>query len=157
MSFLTYFKVDKKYKYRHRMLEHLYSKIKYEPLHHIQLEKSKSSFVEMANILKVDAMYLRECHQGFHNFDKDHVQCFNEGDNFIIGITEQGIFAYLDNYWLREGQKELNERIYDKTKWVVPLLALLVTFISLLYSASIVRNINKEVQQLKDKISKSIK
>ena len=157
MTFFPYLKVDKKYKCRHLMLEHLYSKIKYEPLHKVELEKSKSSFVEMANHLKLDAMYLRECHQGFHTFDNDQVKCFNEGDNFIIGITDSGINAYLDKYWLREGQKELNERIYDKTKWVIPLVALVITFISLLYSASIVRDTRKELQELKDKINKSIK
>jgi len=147
-------KADNKYKYRHLMLAYLYAKIKYEPLHKVELPKSKSSFVEMANHLKVDAIYLRECHQGFHTFDNDHVQCFNEGDNFIIGITDAGINAFLDNYWLREGQKELNERIYDKTKWTVPLFALLVTLLSLLYSAYTIRQTRIKVEQLEEKYNK---
>lgn len=147
-------KIDKKYKCRHLMLEHLYSKIKYEPLHRIELEKSKSSFVEMANHLKLDAMYLRECHQGFHTFDNDHVKCFNDGDNFIIGITDAGINAYLDNYWIREGHKELNERIFEKTKWAVPLLALVITILSLLYSAFIVRESNIKIYKLEERLNK---
>ena len=157
MIFLSYFKVDKKYKYRHEILKYLFTKIKYEPLHNIDLNKSKSSFEEIAKYLNVDVIYLRECHQGLHTFDKDHVGCSNVNDTFFIGITDAGMSAYLDNYWLREGQKELNERIYDKTKWVVHLLALLITFISLLYSVSTIRDINKQVQELKDKINKNQK
>jgi len=133
------------------MLEYLYFKIKYEPLHRVELEKSKSSFVEMANHLKVDAMYLRECHQGFHTFDNEHVKCFNEYDNFIIGITDAGIYAYLDSYWKREGQKELNERIYDKTKWAVPIFALLITLLSLIYSVNTVRQTHIKIEKLEER------
>ncbi len=148
---MAIYKIDKKYVCRHKILEYLYLKIKFEPLHNINLLKSKSSFVEMANNLKLDAMYLRECHQGFHTFEKDHVACFNEGDNFIIGITEPGINAYLDNYWIREGHKELNERIYEKTKWSVPLIALIITVLSLLYSVNTVRDIHIKIEQLEEK------
>ncbi len=39
-------------------------------------------------------------------------------------LKREGISGVLDEYWLREGEKEANERIYDKTKWLVPVIAL---------------------------------
>lgn len=148
------FPIKKKYVYRHKMLEYLYSKIKDEPLHEVDLKKSKSSFKEMADFLSIDPKLLREYHQSFHGFDdkEDHVKCFNERGEYIIGIDEPGIRAYLDDYWINEGEKDLNERIYNKTKWVVPLIALVITAISLGYSVYSIRQTQQKVQILEKQL-----
>ncbi len=148
------FPIKKKYVYRHKMLEYLYSKIKDEPLHRTDLKRSKSSFKEMADFLKIDARLLKEYHQSFHGFDdkEDHVKCFEEGGEYIIGIDEPGIRAYLDDYWINEGEKDLNERIYNKTKWVIPIIALIITAASLMYSIYSIRQTQKKVQKLEKQL-----
>ena len=148
------FPIKKKYVYRHKMLEYLYSKIKDEPLHEVDLKKSKSSFKEMADFLSIEPKLLREYHQSFHGFDdkEDHVKCFNERGEYVIGIDEPGIRAYLDDYWINEGEKDLNERIYNKTKWVVPLIALVITAISLGYSVYSIRQTQQKVQILEKQL-----
>ena len=122
-----------KYKYRHKMLGYLYAKIKNEPLGNIELAKSKCLFKDMAADLKIDALLLREHHHGFHALQYDHVKC-EGGKEFYIRLTEAGAFAYTDEYWLREGKKELNERIYDRTKWIVPILSLIIAIGSAIYT-----------------------
>jgi len=149
------FPIKKKYVYRHKMLEFLYEKVRNEPLHSTDLKKSKSSFKEMADFLKIDARLLREFHQAFHGFkdDEDHVKCFNENNEYIIGIQEPGIRAYLDDYWMNEGEKDLNERIYNKTKWIIPVFALLITAASLMYSINSIRQTQMKVQAIEQQIS----
>ncbi len=136
------------------MLKYLHDKIKDEPLHKTDLMKSKSSFKEMADVLKIDARLLREYHQAFHGFkdDEDHVKCFNEKNEFFIGIQEPGIRAFLDDYWISEGEKDLNERIYNKTKWIVPVFALIVTVFSLWYSTKTVKQTQIKVNSLEKRL-----
>jgi hypothetical protein len=138
----------------------LYDKIKDEPIHEIDLNKSTTGFKKMATDLEIDPYLLREYHHGFHGFEKDHVQCAKHtGD---ISITEAGIRACLDGFWKREGERELNERIYDTTKWIIPVLALIVTLFSVFYSvyrvsvmSDQIKRVEKELQELK-KIEKPI-
>ena len=42
--------------------------------------------------------------------------------------------AAIDKYWIREGRKDENERIHDRTKWIVPIIALIITIISIFYT-----------------------
>jgi len=121
----------------------------------VDLEKSKSSFKEMADIFSIDPKLLREYHQAFHGFDgkeHHHVKCFNEGGEYIIGINEPGIRAYLDDYWINEGEKDLNERIYNKTKWSIPLIALVITAISLGYSIYTIQQTQHRLQILEKQL-----
>lgn len=150
------FPISKKYLYRHKMLEYLYSKIKNEPLHEVDLKKSKSSFKEMADFLSIDPKLLREYHQAFHGFDdkEDHVKCFNERGEYVIGIDEPGIRAYLDDYWINEGEKDLNERIYNKTKWIVPVFALIITIVSLSISITTIKQTQRKAEQLDKELLK---
>lgn len=72
-------------------------------------------------------------------------------------LKREGISGVLDEYWLREGEKEANERIYDKTKWLVPVIALAITAGSLLFSTwkiahtkEKIKSVERELQQLKE-------
>ena len=113
-----------KYVYRHKILKYLYGKLKDEPLHRTNLKASWTNFNEIASHLKINAALLKEYHQAFHSFEKDYVACKSSNGWFLIAIQEAGVAAYLDEYFLREGEKEVNERIYDKVKWIVPIVAL---------------------------------
>lgn len=154
--FMRLFPIKNKYLYRHKMLEYLYNKIKNEPLHRVDLKKSKSSFKEMADSLNIEPILLREYHQAFHGFEEkeDHVKCFVENGEYVIGIDEPGIRAYLDDFWISEGEKDLNERIYNKTKWIVPVFALIITIISLSISITTIRQTQRKGEQLDKELSK---
>lgn len=142
-----------KYIYRHRTLKYLYDKIKNEPLHHTDLRKSWSNFNDIATHLKIDAKTLKEYHEGFHFVDKEHVACKSSNGHFLIGIEEAGVAAYLDDYWLREGEKELNERIYDKVKWMIPIAALLITAFSLAFTVYTIQRTRNKVELIESRLN----
>lgn len=150
------FRMDKRFKYRHLMLEYLYKKVKHEPLHNQDLRKSETDFGEMALDLNVDPFDLREYHEGFHNFDdegNEHVICdCDEGGVRKMYIKSKGMMAYLDKHWLKEGIKDQNERIYDTTKWLIPVVALLVTAFALIYSIVTVSHIKGKVKSLEQRL-----
>jgi hypothetical protein len=125
--------MKQKYKNRHKILKYLYEKIKDEPLANIDLTKSRTNFIDLAQALKIDVKTLAEDHYGLHQLDEGHV-CCSGGKHFEMSIDESGIFAYTDRYWLREGRKEMNERIYDYTKWSLPILSLVISILALYIS-----------------------
>ena len=123
-----------KFFYRHATLKYLNEKLKDEPPHNVTLSKSKSSFNKMAKDLNIDPKTLKEYHHGFHLSPKgeNHVECTTEGGEYMIAIKEPGVQAFHDEYWLSQGHKELNERIYDKTKWILPVAAIIISVLSVL-------------------------
>ena len=128
------------------MLGIMYRKMSDDPLHQTRLNKTWTSLSDIAAELEIDPKVLKRYHEGFHSFGKgnDHVRCEDRNGVFMIGLEERGLAAYLDDYWLREGQKELNERIYDITKWLLPVIAILITAGSLGFTVyTTVQNKNK--------------
>lgn len=147
-------KVNEKYKTRHSILSVLFKKLKYNDLHFFNLTDSSTSVEELAQILNTTVDNILTAHHGLTK----HIDCVCKNGKHLISINADGIDAYIDNYWLREGQKDLNERIYDRTKWTVPLIALVVTVISILfaiYNSNAVLNkvekVQKEINLLKSK------
>jgi hypothetical protein len=109
--------------------------MKDEPLGQIDILKSTSNFEDIAAALNIDVHELREQHYGFHSVEENHVKC-SGGKHFLMTLEQAGIFAYTDEYWLREGRKEMNERIYDYTKWSLPVLSLIISLFALYISLS---------------------
>jgi hypothetical protein len=150
------FKIKKKFVYRHLILKTLYDKIKETPLNHqMDLNKTEMEFKQLALQLKIDELKLLEYHEGLHGFPKDeqHVICKHLNGICRIYLDEPGIRAYLDEYWLRAGRLEVNERIYDRTKWLVPIIALLVTIGTIIFSNSTIRQLKNKQQQLQGQIN----
>jgi hypothetical protein len=123
-----------KYKYRHRLLGYLYNKLDHDQLENVEITKSRTRFREVAEALKIDPFLLKEYHHALHiNSIDQHVKC-EGGEEYWIRLTEAGVFAYTDDYWLREGEKERNERIYDKIKWKLPIISLILSIIATVVS-----------------------
>jgi hypothetical protein len=150
------FKIHEKYVIRHKILEYLNSKIVYYENSDkvINLNDTNTPFQEVVDAIGVPFKKAYKYHHALHIKDEEHVLCSTHDKIQYIGIKEDGIAAAIDEYWLREGQKELNERIYDKTKWVVPILALIITAISLSYSAYTTRQSSNKVELIRLELEK---
>lgn len=148
------FKIHEKYVIRHKILEFLNSKIVYYENSDkvINLNDSNIPFQEVIDAIGVPFEKAYKYHHAFHIKDEEHVKCSTHKGIQHIGILENGIAAAIDEYWLREGQKELNERIYDKTKWIVPVIALIVTIGSILYSAIKVQGMQGKVNKVQEEL-----
>ena len=137
-------RVKKKFKIRHRILNTLFNKLKYNDVHFFNLADSATSVEELALTLKLTVEEILTSHHGLTK----HINCNCKSGQHIISISTDGIDAYIDSYWLREGQKDLNERIYDRIKWTIPVIALIVTIGSLTYSAYKTEKALKKVDKL---------
>jgi len=131
-----YFRIKKAYTIRHAILEYLYNKLDQTTLHKTELTKSITSVEEISTYLNITPIEFKKYHMSFHSFakDLDHVQCFATHNKYTIGITEAGIIAYLDDYWIKEGQKELNDKVYNVTKWALPIVTFLISLAALILS-----------------------
>ena len=139
-------RVKKKYKIRHSILTILFNKLKYNDVHFFNLTYSATSVEELATTLNLTVEEILTAHHGLTK----HINCNCASGHHIISISADGIDAYIDNFWLREGQKDLNERIYDRTKWTIPVIALIVTIGSLVYSTYKTDKALKKVDKLQN-------
>ncbi len=132
--------IARKYKVRHRILRHLYNKIESQPIHKTDLNESKSVVEDIAGVLKISPRELKKWHMSFHDFPEKngHVLCFSENGCYMMGNTESGIIAYLDDFWLREGRKDLNDKIYNVSKWVFPILTFIISVLAILVSTGVI-------------------
>ena len=146
--------IHEKYVIRHKILEYLNSKIVYYENTDkiINLNDTNTPFQEVIDVIGVPFEKAYKYHHALHIKDEEHVLCSTHNGIQYIGIMENGIAAAIDEYWLREGQKELNERIYDKTKWIVPVVALIVTIGSILYSAIKVQGVQEKVNKVQEEL-----
>ena len=128
------FKIKKKYRVRHQILELLYKKLEDEPLHNTNLSKSKTDLKIISESLKLPADEIRKYHMAFHSFEKDHVQCTSMNNTSIIEITEAGVIALFDEFWIKEGKKDLHDSIYNITRWILPVFSFLLSLIAIIIS-----------------------
>ena len=141
------FRIQKKYVIRHAILAFLKSRIDKQPGEGKDLNLSHTSLHEIAKKLKVsdqevyDHQYvMRQHHQ---------IKSTLLGGKYYFVLEENGYAAYIDSFWLREGERELNERIYEKMKWLTPLVALLITSAALIISIYLLQQNIAKVQALK--------
>jgi hypothetical protein len=144
------FKAHEKYLIRHKILEYLAAKsVYYENGDKVvNLNDTNMSFHLVCEKICVPYEKAFKYHHALHVKGEEHVLCTVKDGIPYIGLLENGVAAAIDEYWLREGQKELNERVYDKTKWIVPVIALIVTVASVLYSATQVQIMGGRVSKL---------
>lgn len=137
--------ISKKYKTRHLILENLFNKLKYNDAHFFNLLESATSVEQLATELDETVEEILTAHHGLTK----HITCNCSSGKHIITLNADGIDAYIDEYWLREGQKDLNDKFYDRIKWIVPVAVLLVTSISLGYNAYKTSNALSKVDNVK--------
>jgi hypothetical protein len=144
----SFLKVKRKYIIRHEMLKYLYSKAEYDDNHVIGLRFTLSTLNEISEKLKIPIEEITLFHHAF----KEEATCTQKNGMHSMELTEKGIDYVVDEYWLREGEKELNERIYDKTKWSIPVLALILTVVSLIITTCTVVRTNKKVKSIEEEL-----
>jgi hypothetical protein len=114
------------------------------------LSTSWSSLIELSEKTGYKYQKILDYH---HAIPDKHAICVHKENVHGMMLQRDGFEIAIDEYWLREGQKELNERIYDKTKWLIPVIALIITVGSLYYSiSSVIDTQNKVSQQQKQVI-----
>ena len=84
----------------------------------------------------------------FALLQNNHIRLTQMGEKFYVNIEEKGYAAFIDEYWLREGYKECNERIYNKTKWIILLLVVIMSAATLIFSVYTIRNMNNRIETL---------
>ncbi len=120
--------MKRKYQIRHEILSYLYNKIQYNDIDAPQLSSTVSTLDEIAKGIGCEYdEFFRQHHAVNHG---EHAKCITYHGEHCMMLCKEGISAVLDEYWLREGIKERNERIYDKTKWVVPVISAVIAIIS---------------------------
>lgn len=131
----------------------LYDKVTYNENHVPNLQETLTPLKDVSNATGIDYDLIIKYH---HGIPDDQAMCHNpENGDHMIYLKRNGIDAAIEEYWLREGQKELNERIYDKTKWVVPVFALIATIGSLLYTVSTVKDTSQKVVKLESDLKEA--
>jgi len=146
------FKPHKKYQIRHNILAYLFSKMTLNSNHVPNLRATLSTLEEIA---KGIGCTIEEVIKYHHGIPDSQAKCGFEGNNtHMMYLNRSGIDAVIDEYWLREGQKEINEKIYDKTKWSIPVISVLVTFASLAYTIYTVSKTKEKVSDLEVKLGK---
>ena len=105
-------------------------------MHITRLAKSLTVVDDLAPILGISTQDFKKYHMSFHDFEKEknHVICSAPNTCYTIGITEPGVIAYLDDYWIKEGRKDLNDTIYNVAKWLMPIISIGISFIALWFS-----------------------
>jgi hypothetical protein len=143
-------RINKKYKTRHLILKSLFEKLRYTDAHFFNLSDSATSVEELASKLNTTIEELLTAHHGLTK----HINCNCSSGKHIIILNADGIDAFIDDYWLREGQKDLNDKFYDRIKWIAPIVALLVTVASLCYTAYKTDRALKKAEQIQIDIEK---
>ena len=144
------FSVKKKYIIRHKILKCLYDKIEYDENHVPHLGKTKTSLNDIAFEINEEISDVILYHHGIP--DNQAVCDTSSKTSHQMILQRDGIDCVIDEYWLSLGEKDLNERIYDKTKWFVPLFALSVTGATLMYNIINVQKIKNKVELLEKEI-----
>jgi hypothetical protein len=135
---------------RHQILKVLNKKLNsnHELTIKRELNNSNMKIDDLLKELNMPYQEFQNCHLAMHFAKENQLKCTVNDNGLVVGLEEAGVAAFVDDYWLREGNKDLNERIYDKTKWLIPLLALLITATSLTYAAYTTQQNSKKVQSI---------
>lgn len=134
------------------MLDHLKSRIDKKPGEEKDLNLSHTSLHDLAQKLKISFQEAFDYHHALHQHN--HINSTMHGGKYYIALEKDGYAAAIDEFWLREGERELNEKIYDKAKWLVPLSALIITSASLIFSIHVLQRTRNQVELIKSDLEK---
>ena len=151
-TLLKMFKIHRKYVIRHAILKQLKSKIDKRLGDERALNLSHTSMAELAKTLKLSFSEVYEYHHAMMQLNQ--VKCTPLGGKYYLELEENGYAALVDEYWIRQGERELNEKIYDKVKWLVPVIALVVTAGSLIFSTLTIQKMTHKIDGIKIELEK---
>lgn len=119
-------------------------------MHFFNLPDSATSVEQLAVELNTTVEEILTAHHGLTK----HIDCNCASGKHIITLNTDGIDAFIDDYWIREGQKDLNDKFYDRIKWIAPIAALIVTITALGYNAYKTDKVLKKVGLIETELEK---
>jgi len=122
--------IDKSYKIRHKILEVLYSD--WET--HDNEEGRRVGSIRIANETNIP---IADIHR-YQNLliDKGEIIISNNDGQSMITILQNGISAYVDKRYLKDGSKEKLDRVYNWARIIIPLIALILSIFNLFSNRS---------------------
>jgi hypothetical protein len=72
------------------------------------LQPAQADIKHLAKEINIPLDEVSAFHHALHN--ENQVTCRKSGNNSIISLEENGLHAFIDEYWLRQGEKETLER-----------------------------------------------
>ena len=142
--------MKKRYKIRQKIIDNLYNKITYSDIDVPKLTATKTELKVLAEEINVPYKELFDAH---HGIPDTQARCVSDDGKHSIVLAFEGVDASISKYWLREGQKESNEMVYDKVKWLVPIIALIITAGSLSYTICTITETRQEIEEVKEELS----
>jgi len=115
------FFVDKSYKIRHRILEFLHKD--WET--HNQEEDRRVGSVRIATDTNIPIRDIHNCQ--YLLVERGEIIITNNDGQSMMTLQQNGITAYVDKKYLKEGKKNRWDAIYDWSRIIIPLLALLLS------------------------------
>lgn len=86
-------------------------------------------------------------------FDRDEVERGLNGEKEEVAFIKQnGMTAYKEKKYLKESWSNFNTFLYDRTKWVVPLLALTIAALTYFKAKRIEKSTSEQFQKLSQKV-----
>ena len=128
------------------MLQYLKSRVDKKTGDERDMNLSHTSLHDLAQKLKISHNQVFEYHFALNQHN--HIKSVILGGKHYMVLEENGYSAAIDEFWLREGQPDLNEKIYDKAKWFTPLLALVITAASLIFSVYTLQQTKKQIDSI---------
>lgn len=115
------FFIDKSYKIRHRILEFLYRDWE----KHDQEEGRSVGSIKIATDTNIPIKEIHNCQ--YLMVEKGEIIISNNDGQSIMTLQQNGITSYVDKRYIKEGKKERWDAIYDWSRIIIPLLALLLS------------------------------
>lgn len=147
------FRIAKRFRVKHEILSYLHSKLQYNENHIFNTNDSISSLEEIAKGTGIPFSDVVKYHHLINDSEAKCLPTSGKNKEHKMIIDRAGIDAVIERKWIREGNKELNERIYDRTKWVLPLLAILLTVASLWYSVYTIQRTTQRIASLQKDVT----
>jgi len=137
-----YSPIDKSYKIRHQILGVLYN----DWVAHDQEENRTVGSIRIASETSIP---IADIHLWQHLLvEKGEIVVSNNDGQSMMSIQQNGISAYIDNRYLKEGRKVKWDGIYDWARILIPLGALVLSVIN--YYSN--RNINSKIKDIENRI-----
>lgn len=136
------FLIDKSYRVRHKILEVLH--LDWES--HGNEEGRRVGSIKIANETHIP---IAEIHRyQYLLIEKGEIVISDNDGQSMITILQNGISAYVDRRYIKEGIKDKWDGIYNWARIIIPLLALILSIINF-YSN---KSANSKIKTLEEKI-----
>jgi len=139
-----------KHKTQNQILEHLNKKV---PSHNYTSsiwDDTETPHTEIAIFYRIDDYLVVKYHESL--VDRKFITCQLKDGIHYLKLQMDGRMAYLEDTLIEEGRKISNDKKYDVVKWSMPLLAVLVSLGTLIFTIVQKNKTDTKLLQLESKI-----